>query len=261
MAFHKVSYSENARIATVEPIREIRDLHRISRWFIEHNLEKYSLLFRFGCYTGLRASDILSLKVKDVYLKNVINIREIKTGKVKRFPVSKYIKPELTKHIEKNNLGADDFVFGGRGDREADRSNVYRFIVRACKELGIEANVGTHTMRKTFGYHAYKQFKDVMVLQYIFNHSSPEVTKRYIGITQDEMDNVYLNLNLEEEYGKDLSLEEIALLSAPNGGNRTRIKAAINFCKNYLKYVENGIHIPFAKVMLDILINTREYQY
>ncbi|MBO8430908.1 site-specific integrase, partial [Spirochaetes bacterium] len=57
-------------------------------------------------------------------------------------------------------------------------------------------NIGTHSMRKSFGYHHYKQFKDVAMLQMIFNHSSPQITLRYIGINQDQIDNSYRQFEL-----------------------------------------------------------------
>ena len=53
-----------------------------------------------------------------------------------------------------------------------------------------------HTMRKTFGYHAYKKGMDITIIQKLLNHSSPSITLSYIGITRDDLDNVYLNLNL-----------------------------------------------------------------
>ena len=65
-----------------------------------------------------------------------------------------------------------------------------------CKAIGIAANIGTHSMRKSMGYHHYKQFKDVAMLQMIFNHSSPQITLRYIGISQDEIDNSYRQFEL-----------------------------------------------------------------
>ena len=67
---------------------------------------------------------------------------------------------------------------------------------KACEEAGIEYRVGTHTLRKTFGYHHYQKFKDVAVLQKIFNHYSPQVTLRYIGIDQDIIDESYNNFIL-----------------------------------------------------------------
>ena len=256
MAFRKVTYSETQRVTTVEPIRDKNDLKRIHNWFIEHDLEKYAILFKFGCYTGLRASDIVSFQVKDLYKKDRISIREVKTGKAKSSPIKPLLQDLINNYIEKHNLSNEEYIFGGRGDKEIDRSQVYRCINNACKELGITANVGTHTMRKTFGYHHYKQFHDVALLQNIFNHASPDVTLRYIGITQEEMDQSILDLNLEDDDPQ--TLEEIAL----KGNNRNRINAIISFCKNYLKYThEKGIHTPFVHVMLDLIFHTSEYQY
>ena len=69
-------------------------------------------------------------------------------------------------------------------------------IREACKKAGLQERIGTHTMRKTFGYHHYQQFKDVVLLQKIFNHSSPQITLRYIGIEQDQIDYSYNNFIL-----------------------------------------------------------------
>jgi integrase len=257
MAFKKVTYNEQAKIATVEPIRSKTDIKRIVNWFYAHNMEKYAILFKVGCYTGLRASDLLGFTVKDLYKKNKIHIREQKTGKIKIFPLQKHLGRLIDNFIEKNNLKENEYIFSGRDkNKEVDRSQVYRLIVQACAELGIEANVGTHTMRKTFGYHHYKQFNDVVTLQNIFNHTGPDVTKRYIGITQDEMDETILKLDLESD-----ELDELTDL-AVKGSNKTRNKRIISFCKDYIKSTNNrGLHVPFAKMILEISRNTEGYKY
>ena len=69
-------------------------------------------------------------------------------------------------------------------------------IKNACEEVGLEEKIGTHSMRKTFGYHHYQQFKDIVILQKIFNHSSPQITLRYIGVEQDQIDDSYNNFIL-----------------------------------------------------------------
>ena len=83
-------------------------------------------------------------------------------------------------------------VFQNRLERVA----AYGIIKSACKEAGIEEHIGTHTLRKTFGYHHYKKFQDVAMLQKIFNHSSPQITLRYIGIEQDQIDKSYTDFVL-----------------------------------------------------------------
>ena len=69
-------------------------------------------------------------------------------------------------------------------------------INEACKKAGINDSVGTHTLRKTFGYHHYQTFHDVAILQYLLNHSSPSITLRYIGITQDNVESTLQNFEL-----------------------------------------------------------------
>ena len=69
-------------------------------------------------------------------------------------------------------------------------------VKREVQEVGIKEKIGTHTLRKTFGYHTYNNGYDITLIQKLFNHSSPSVTLRYIGITQDELDDVYLSLDL-----------------------------------------------------------------
>ena len=76
------------------------------------------------------------------------------------------------------------------------RQQAYKIINDAARAIGIKENIGTHTLRKTFGYHAYQAGVSLAVLQKLFNHSAPSVTLSYISITQDELDDVYLNLNL-----------------------------------------------------------------
>ena len=72
----------------------------------------------------------------------------------------------------------------------------YKIIRNACKKSGIEQCVGTHTLRKTFGYHFYKKFKDIALLQKIFNHTSPAVTLRCIGIEEEQVYKSYIQFAL-----------------------------------------------------------------
>jgi len=90
-----------------------------------------------------------------------------------------------------------EYLFKSRkGENKAITTvQAYRIINRAAKRIKLE-EIGTHTMRKTFGYWHYRQYKDTAILQEIFNHSSPSVTLLYIGINQDNIDNLYRNFSL-----------------------------------------------------------------
>lgn len=177
----------------VEPIRSRYDIQRIGKYLKSKNIRDY-VVWVFGLNSGLRVSDIVGLNVEDVLNRTHVEIYEKKTGKFKKFPINKKLYKTL-KNFIKDRAPAEPLFLGKRGKR-LDRGQVYRFINRACKELGIIVNVGTHTMRKSFGYHHYKQNKDAVILQKIFNHSNQKITLTYIGIEQDDIDISYYNFEL-----------------------------------------------------------------
>ncbi len=180
-------------MCTVEPIRNMEDLKKIEKILKKQSLRNL-LLFLIGINCGLRISDILNLDVKDVKNKNYINIFEIKTGKYKRFPINTKLKPLLKKFTKDRN--DDEPLFISIFNNRMERTQCYRIIKKACQDAGIDYIVGTHTLRKTFGYHHYQKFKDVAILQKIFNHFTPQVTLKYIGIDQDRIDESYINFVL-----------------------------------------------------------------
>lgn len=177
----------------VEPIRNLNDLKKVESVLSNQNMRNL-LFFTIGTNCGLRISDILALNVEDVKNKNYIQIVEQKTGKFKKFPINSKLKPMFKEYTKGRNLKEPLFksVFNNRLERFA----AYHIIKNACKEAGIEEKVGTHTLRKTFGYHHYRKYKDVALLQKIFNHSSPVITLNYIGIEQDQIDESYTNFIL-----------------------------------------------------------------
>ena len=170
----------------VEPIRDKEQIKKVKQVLKQSNQRNY-LLFVLGINSGLRISDILKLKVKDVKNKKYIEIKEQKTKKYKKFPITKPLKLCIDRYI--NDKLSEDWLFESkRGSKPITRVQAYRIICNACNNAGINLNIGTHTLRKTFGYHFYQEKKDIVILQKIFNHSTPDITLRYIGINQDIID-------------------------------------------------------------------------
>jgi len=129
-------------------------------------------------------NDIVRLKVSDVKDKEIFSIREGKTNKKREINIG-MLQKEIAHFTERK--ATIDYLFPSqKGTRSITTTQVYRILNDAANFLG-RKDVGTHTMRKTFGYHHYKQFKDVAILQEIFNHATPSITRRYIGIRQDEI--------------------------------------------------------------------------
>jgi len=133
----------------VEPIRDIEKIEEIKDVLLEKSYKNY-MIFLVGINTGLRIGDLLKLKVEDVRNIKHIYIKEQKTSKVKRFLINTALRKELDKYMK---------------DMTKDNT------------------------RKTFGYHHYKKYKDIALLQKLYNHSKPSITLDYIGITQDMIDN------------------------------------------------------------------------
>jgi integrase len=184
----------------VQPIRDRRKINAIKEILMADNPRNH-LLFVMGINTGLRVSDLLRLRVEDVMVDgkvaSAITIREKKTGKQKRFGVNKAVADALADYVGSMKLSPRDSLFRSRkGEGPITRQQAYRIINKACKTVGVQGEIGTHTLRKTFGYHARLNGTPIEVLQNIFNHSAPSVTMRYLGITQDELDDVYSRLNL-----------------------------------------------------------------
>lgn len=177
----------------VEPIRDTKQIDAMKQALKRHSERDY-IMFMIGINAGLRVSDILQLKVRNVRGTH-IRIREQKTQKYKNIAINSALKKALEPFI-KNKKNDAYLIKSRQGDNKAiSRQQAYVILRRAAEECSIE-NVGTHTMRKTFGYQMYQKTKDVAALQKIMNHDNPMVTLRYLGIEQDYMDDLVNDNNL-----------------------------------------------------------------
>lgn len=176
----------------VQPIRDVAKIEEMKNVLKKSSYRDY-FLFVFGINTGLRITDILDLRVKDVKNKNYLTLKEGKTNKAKTLLINDTLKYEIQKYII--GMNDQDYLFPSQKGGHIGRVRAYEILKKASNEIGIE-NVGTHTLRKTFGYWHYKKYKDIAILQEIFNHSSPSITLRYIGITQEEIDNTMREFGL-----------------------------------------------------------------
>lgn len=177
-------------VNVVEPIRDINKVEEMHTYLLNQDskeAKRDALFLSTGVYTGLRISDVRLFRVADA-LKRTYNIREKKTGKQKIYEWNPYLWNELQEYIKGKN--PNEFLFKSRKgfNQPISRVRAYQIIKKAGTACGID-NIGTHSLRKTFGYHMYKKTKDVAMLMDIFNHSSPEITLRYIGVSTEKSNN------------------------------------------------------------------------
>jgi site-specific recombinase XerD len=168
----------------VEPIRDIESINKIKSLLQQKSHRDY-VLFVLGINTGLRISDLLNLTVDDVW--DGKRIREFLT--IAGTPEDKAVflnnnaRDALGAYLRDEELSNDSFLFGTKKrNKPITRQQAYRIINQAAKDVGVQGKVGTHTIRKTFGYHAYRKGIAISIIQEIFGHASPSETLKYLGI-------------------------------------------------------------------------------
>lgn len=192
---------------TTEPIKSREDVRRLKDFYrvTEPNPRNYALI-AVGVNSALRISDMLALRWKHVYdfekgeVKDHTELTEKKTGKKKTLALNNNARSALEMLYQKSRQpGKNSWVFQGddrRGRHPLSRSQAFRIVTHAADQLSLGDHISCHSLRKTFGYHAWKMGVSPVLLMAIYNHSSYEVTKRYLGIEQDEKDEVYRTINL-----------------------------------------------------------------
>ena len=191
-------------MATTEPIRDKKQIQAMAAYYFNKGKLRNYLLIILGVHTGLRIGDLLQLRQSDVYdcanssFRSHLQLVEQKTGKVKGIALNRKVVSALKMYFSNGQGQAGDFLFQSQRKKQnpIGRTQAWRIIREAVNAVGLMGCYGCHSMRKSLGYHAWKSGVQAVLLMDIFNHSSFEVTKRYLGISQDERDQVYLGLNL-----------------------------------------------------------------
>jgi integrase len=187
-------------MSMTEPIRDKRQVKGISDYFLDRGETRNNALFIMGVYTALRISDLLRLKWEAVYdferqtLREKIIVTEKKTGKKKIVALNPAVITALKMclNVEK---GKPIFINNQTGNA-ISRVQAYRIIRAASEAVVTTTHYSCHSLRKTLGYHSWKKGVSPAIIMYIYNHSSLVVTRRYLGISQDDLNAVYLGLEL-----------------------------------------------------------------
>lgn len=220
---------------TSEPIKDLDDIQRVSDWFIGKERYRDNMLFIVGINFGLRVSDLLTLRFSHLIdeqfrFKTTFPILEKKTRNTRKVQKNRYITindavvDAVTLYLEHTpGVKLSDYMFrsesnrGGNVNKPMHRNSVERILKEVGDELGLDAHIATHTLRKTFAYHqmlmSNNDPRKLLLLQKMFGHSTSAQTLDYIGITGEEIEDAYLRLNLGsgKHYLVDSSIGETTL--------------------------------------------------
>ena len=188
-------------MSMTEPIRDKNKLKALARFYLKKKHYRNYALIIVGVHSALRISDLLRLKWQDVYDEGAgsfsthLTLTEKKTGKTKTIALNSQVLASL-RLLYPERRGEFVFVSNRASALPISRIQAWRIIRAAANAIGLSGRISCHSLRKTFGYFAYKKGVLPVMLMDIFNHSSFEVTRRYLGITQEDRVKVYLSMEL-----------------------------------------------------------------
>lgn len=216
-----------------EPIKSMADIERISKYLISHERYRDNMLFIVGINFGLRCSDLRELRFSNLIndnfvFKDTFPVFEKKTRNTRRRKRNRYITintavvEAVTLYLSNTpSVRLSDYMFrsisnnGGANNRPITVRAINMLFANLAKELDLSIKFSTHTLRKTFCYHqmvmSHNDPRKLMLLQKMLGHSSPAQTLDYIGITGEEIEEAYKNLNLgstHHNYLIDSSIDE-----------------------------------------------------
>lgn len=208
---------ELARDQAAEPIKSLDDINRISEYLISNGKYRDNMLFIVGINLGLRVSDLRRLTfshlIDDQFrIRHSFPILEKKTSETRKHRRNRYlvindaIVDAVTLYLQHHPATLSDYMFRSRSNNGSSKNEPLRkqsineILHNTAEACGITAKISSHSLRKTFGYHQMvmsgNSHRKLLILQKMFGHSSPAQTLDYIGITSEEIDEAYMNLNL-----------------------------------------------------------------
>ncbi|GAB6098124.1 site-specific integrase [Halanaerocella petrolearia] len=190
----------------VEPIRDRNKIKEIKRMLKENNKYRDYVLFVCGVNFGLRISDLLKLKIKDITnldgaVRETFEIIEQKTGKRNVIKINQEAKKSiqvLSKNTSMMTNRNNYLIYNTRAKTKGiSRVQAYKLVCKWCQQVGlVDVRVGTHTLRKTWGYHAHRQGISIETIQEKYKHASTSTTRHYLGIEQKDVNKAYDKVNL-----------------------------------------------------------------
>lgn len=185
----------------VEALRDMEQIHAMKR-YLKKSSDRDYVLFVFGINTGLKITEMLDIRVEDLLdeegeIKDFFLLPPKESRAVKEIYLNNKVKKAVLDYVQAKQLQRDDYLFqSAKTKKPITRQQAYRIISQAAEAVGIKGRIGTNSMRKTFGFHAFKRGVAISLLQKHFHHATPSETLRYLGISKEEKIRTEIDVNL-----------------------------------------------------------------
>jgi hypothetical protein len=237
-----------------EPIRDTQQVRELIEYYLKRGQLRNYCLIVLGLYTALRISDLLRLAWDDVYdfglcrVRDSFAITEKKTGKTKIVALNQDAIQALTLYAGQAAKRGAFLIENTATGKALSRIQAYRIVRAAAEALEFRERVSCHSLRKTFGYHAWKDGVSPTVIMDIYNHSSFAVTRRYLGVTQDDKNEAYRRLHFSARPPAPESESAKASTRGRAGGFLARrISAVIPQARSVFGTIRHGTSRPKRK--------------
>ena len=187
-------------MSATQPIRSKHQIRELAGYFLGRGELRNHLLVVLGVHTALRISDLLHLTWDDVYdfergrFRESVTLVEQKTHKAKTVALNRRVLSALRLCLQSAWRGGVLLESRKGRNRAISRVQAYRILRAGAEALAFAGRVSCHSLRKTFGYHLWKGGVSPAVIMELYNHSSFAVTRRYLGVGQEDMDEAYRQL-------------------------------------------------------------------
>ena len=193
-----LNHPKKGDIIRVSPIRSKEHIQAIKNLLV--NKPRNLAIFTLGINTALRASDILGItfgNVEDLKVGEGFKLREKKTKKVRRVVLNEASHAAIQGYLKirpRTNPNVPLFLSRVGKNRSITVSTLNNLVKKWGRKVGVKENLGSHSLRKSFGYHQRLAGTSIPILMMAFNHSSQFQTLSYLGIEDEELTDAFLNV-------------------------------------------------------------------
>ena len=180
--FKLKDFNDMCRLCLVYRDKSLITSHNYMRWYRNY------IMLVLGCNTGCRIETLMQLTPKHI-AGGCVRITEYKTNKIQRYELNDKVNSVVQEYIKWLNVNENEYIFKTftGGNKPMRRENAWKIIKQLADDVGVKYNVGTHSLRKSYGRFTYDITHDIHLVQRMLGHSNPLITQQYICLEDEKV--------------------------------------------------------------------------